>query len=172
VSGIVAGESAESDAHWPAIRRVVTGLDSEGRSCVLLDATINPVVRSEQGSVLNIWRSLALPADNAGSDDKGSGDFALGQLCAPGSSFLLVHYPPGVYVEMHATDTLDYMVVMFGEVTLVLDTGETVLRAGDVLVDRGIVHGWRNDSSVPAVAAVAIVPALPVGRGATLNVSP
>jgi quercetin dioxygenase-like cupin family protein len=150
---------------WRAVRRVVTGLDREGRSCVLFDGTIGPVVQPQVGSVVNIWRSDALPAHNTGSDDQRI-EFEFEQLRAPGCSFLLVHYPPGINVEMHATDTLDYMVVMLGEVTLVLDAGDVVLRAGDVLVDRGIVHGWRNDSGALAIAAVAIVPAVPVGSGA------
>jgi len=52
-------------------------------------------------------------------------------------------------------------------VVFVTQTGETTLRAGDVIVDRGIVHAWRNDSGEDAVAAIVVVPAKPVGEGRT-----
>jgi mannose-6-phosphate isomerase-like protein (cupin superfamily) len=164
MSGAKHSGRAAGDPHWPPVRRVVTGLDAEGRSCVLFDGVVEPLVPPPGGSVVNIWRSASLPADNTGGDDLGSCEFEHDQLTSPGSSFILVHFPPGLNQDgawMHFTDTLDYMVALVGEVTLVLETGDIVLRAGDVLVDRGIVHGWRNDSAAPAMAAVVTVPALP-----------
>ena len=69
---------------------------------------------------------------------------------------------------MHATDTLDYIVVIGGEIVLVLETGETVLRAGDFLVDRGVLHAMRNDGESDALIAVVTLPAHPVGKGRTV----
>ena len=69
---------------------------------------------------------------------------------------------------MHATDTIDYLAVLKGEITMVLETGDVVLRAGDLIVDRGIVHGWRNDGAAEAAMISVTVPARPVGKGRTV----
>ena len=59
---------------------------------------------------------------------------------------------------MHRTDTVDYVVVLSGEVSLELDDGETVhLSAGDCVVQNGTRHAWRNSSSAPCLIAFAIV---------------
>ena len=58
--------------------------------------------------------------------------------------------------------------MMAGEVVLELESGETILRAGDVSVDRGVVHAWRNDGDQTARIAFIIVPAHPVGAGRTV----
>ena len=69
---------------------------------------------------------------------------------------------------MHATDTIDYLVVVSGELVLVLETGEVTLRAGDLIVDRGVLHGWRNDSDAPTTYVSVTIPAHPVGKGRTV----
>ena len=53
-------------------------------------------------------------------------------------------------------------------VVLALETGEVTLRPGDLIVDRGVIHGWRNDGAVPAVFASVTIPAKPVGAGRTV----
>ena len=59
---------------------------------------------------------------------------------------------------MHRTKTIDYGVLLAGELTLVLEDGsETILRAGDVIVQNGVVHGWRNTASTNAVALFVMV---------------
>jgi mannose-6-phosphate isomerase-like protein (cupin superfamily) len=145
-------------------RRVVTGLDAEGRSCVLIDG---PVPR--HGPVANlVWRN-ALPADNSGTADEAV-PYAMELLHDGGVNFILTELPPGLSGDafMHATDTIDYLVVISGEVVLVLETGEVTLRAGDLIVDRGVIHGWRNDGAVPAVYASVTIPAHPTGKGRTV----
>ncbi len=63
---------------------------------------------------------------------------------------------------MHSTDTVDYIVVLSGEVSLELDDGQTVsLSAGDCVVQNGTRHAWRNTSSAPCVMAFALVGARP-----------
>ncbi len=60
--------------------------------------------------------------------------------------------------SMHRTDTVDYILVVSGEVSLELDDGQTVpLTAGDCLVQNGTRHAWRNTSSAPCMLAFAIV---------------
>ena len=137
-------------------RRVVAGLNSEGRSCVLID----------EPATMVIWSTEDTPADNSGTTDAGGGRFS---FPSRGTRFVFSDFPPGGGSMMHATDTIDYLVVISGEVTFITETGETLLRAGDVLVDRGILHGWRNDSTQPCRIVNVLCPAHPVGKGATVS---
>lgn len=66
-----------------------------------------------------------------------------------------VKEPPHPF--MHRSKTLDYGVVLSGEMTLVLDDSETVLRPGDVVVQRGTNHAWANRGDVPCVMAFVLV---------------
>jgi len=50
------------------------------------------------------------------------------------------------HAHMHRTETIDYGIVLDGEIVLIMDEGETVVRAGDIVVQRGTNHGWANRS--------------------------
>jgi mannose-6-phosphate isomerase-like protein (cupin superfamily) len=146
-------------------RRVVTGLNAKGRSCVLFDG---PVPR--HGPVANlVWRTAEVPADNTGGTDAAA-PYDMAMLHDGGTNFILTELPPGLAGEafMHATDTIDYLVVLSGELVLVLETGEVTLHGGDFIVDRGVIHGWRNDGDVPAVYCSVTLPAHPIGKGRTV----
>lgn len=137
-------------------RRVITGLDTEGRSCLLIDGPAKMV----------IWSTAETPADNCDSRDAGGGIF---RFPASGTLFVFADFPPGGGSPMHATDTIDYIVVVAGEVVFITETAETLLRAGDVLVDRGNMHAWRNDSDRPCRIMNVLSPAHPAGKGATVS---
>lgn len=62
----------------------------------------------------------------------------------------VVEMPPGCRREMHRTNTVDYGLVLCGELTVVLERGETVLQPGDIIVQRGTNHLWHNRSDAPA----------------------
>jgi quercetin dioxygenase-like cupin family protein len=62
-------------------------------------------------------------------------------------------------VMMHRTATVDYIVVLKGEITAIMETGEKLLRAGDVLVQRGTNHSWSVRSREPCIVAVVLVSA-------------
>ena len=140
----------------PPPRRVVTGLDAGGLSCILNDGPAPPA----------IWSTADVPADNRGTADAGGAVYVFPER---GPQFVFADFAPGTGPLMHATDTIDYVVILSGEITLVTETGETVLRAGDLLVDRGIVHGWRNDGDVPCRLVSIMIPAHPVGAGPKLT---
>ncbi len=145
-------------------RRVVTGLNAEGRSCTIIDGEVPHF--AEKGLAL-VWETREYPADNSGSADPVR-PYAIEMLHMPGSNFAVCTFTPGAPAFMHATDTIDYLVIISGHVTLVLEDGEAALGPGDLVVDRGVMHAWRNDSDAPCVAAVVNLPAEPVGKGRTI----
>lgn len=149
----------------PASRRVITGLDEQGRSAVIIDG---PVRDLGGGGGRMVWRTETLPADNAHGGDCPGGPFSFDLMHSGGSMFMVMDFAPGQPEFWHATDTLEYVVMLSGEVVFQTETGDVTLRAGDCLVDRGIVHSWRNDSGAPARAAIVILPAQPVGKGRTV----
>lgn len=121
------------------LRRVVTGLSPEGRSAVIFDGPSEKV----------IWSTDRSPADNRGAADAGGGSLSLANP-KNATTFFYTDLAPassGSSIGLHITDTLDYAVVVTGEITLVTQNGETTLCAGDVVVDRGVLHTWRNDTS-------------------------
>ena len=146
-----------------APRRVVTGLDAKGKSCIVIDG---PVPRLSRSSDI-IWRTASVPADNSGSADMAAA-YRMDMLHDGGSNFMFVTFPPGMGAYMHATDTLDYLVVLSGQIVLQLEAEEVVLSPGDFIVDRGVIHAWRNDTAEPATMVSITVPALPVGKGRTV----
>jgi hypothetical protein len=144
-------------------RRIVTGVDANGRSCVTIDG---PMQELSFTNAL-IWRTDGLPADNSGAGDCPGGPFSFDLLHSGGTVFMVNEYQPGQQAYWHATDTIDYIAVLQGEVMIELEDGEARLRAGDFAVDRGVVHSWRNDGPEVAVAAIVTIPSHPVGKGRT-----
>jgi len=77
--------------------------------------------------------------------------------------FRFVEYRPGVAPRNHRTESIDYAVVLSGEIDMELDDGVTVhLRQGDALVQRGTIHNWVNRGTQPCVIAFVLVAAKPV----------
>ncbi|HMO74629.1 MAG TPA: cupin domain-containing protein [Sphingopyxis sp.] len=153
-----------------AHRRIVTGLDADGRSCILFDGPGGAVTEMGGTRVTALWQTGGAPADNSGTADAAqafSFAFARG-----GSKFLIVEFVPSddlVGPGMHATDTLDYGILLSGRIDLLTETGETELAPGDLVVDRGILHGWRNRGPEVARMLFVNIDALPVGDGATVG---
>ena len=150
-------------------RRVVTGLGEDGQSAIVIDGQV-PQTQGMGGRSRVIWRTEGVPVDNSGASEFDPGALGLEDLSGGGSIFMIQTFPPSHgngEPFWHATDSIDYITLVSGEVVFVTQTGETTLRAGDVIVDRGIVHAWRNDSDKDAIAAIVVVPAIPLGEGRT-----
>jgi len=139
-------------------RRVVTGHDERGASVFTTDGPV-PVVRTAPDGALfyEIWGTGAAPAPI----DAASPDPTLGALTVPpapnGTKIRINEFPPGVVSPVHRTQSVDYGIVLAGEVVLVLDDAETVLRAGDVVVQRGTSHRWENRSGATARMAFILI---------------
>lgn len=150
-------------------RRIVTGIDRDSASVIEEDATarnVQVVANTPTMVVTNLWRHDEVPVVNDGpADDSLDGQVPL----APppnGSIFRMVEFPPdhhwqgredGPSDQVHATPSLDYAIVLQGEIWAVLDEGETLMRPGDVLIQRGTRHAWSNRSEEQAVVAFVLI---------------
>jgi quercetin dioxygenase-like cupin family protein len=143
------------------IRRVVTGHDRNGRAVVAIDETCKNVIsRRPNHASCVIWSTGSFPTDNTGDLDGGAREVATTD--PNGTVFRLVEYGPGVVPRNHRTDSVDYAVVMSGEIDMEMDGSTVHLQAGDVLVQRGTVHNWINRGTKPCVIAFVLVAAKPV----------
>ena len=146
-----------------AIRRVVTGHDAQGRAIVTIDETCRNVIsRRASHSSCMIWSTGESPTDNGDGEDGGAR--AVATTDPNGTVFRLVEYGPGVAPRNHRTESIDYAVVMSGEIDMEMDGTTVHLRAGDVLVQRGTIHNWVNRGSKPCLIASVLVAAKPVER--------
>ena len=145
------------------IRRVVTGHDDEGHAVVRIDEICGNVIsRRRRHQSCLIWSTGSFPADN--SDDVDGGAREIGTTQPNGTLFRIVEYGPGVAPRNHRTESIDYAVVLSGEIDMQLDGTEVRLRAGDVLVQRGTIHNWVNRGTQPCVIAFVLIAAKPVER--------
>jgi len=146
------------------IRRVVTGHDENGRAVVQIDEQVKNLVSmryNAQSSV--IWSTGTLPADNNDPQDGAARKVATTD--PNGTVFRVIEFSPGVAPRNHRTESIDYAVVMSGEIDMEMDGTMVHLRAGDVLVQRGTIHDWINNGTEPCVIAFVLIAARPVEVG-------
>jgi quercetin dioxygenase-like cupin family protein len=152
----------------PPIRRVVTGHDMTGTAKVLIDAPATNWKSSSPGTVSTlIWSTDATPADIApGEAIEDRGARILGTAPpARGTRFAVIDFPPGNSARMHRTETIDYVVVIAGEIDMDLDDSTVHLKAGDVMVQRGTNHAWINRGNALARLAFVLIDAVALGIG-------
>ena len=145
------------------IRRVVTGHDAQGRARVAIDEVCTNVIsRRPNHASCVVWSTGEFPADNGEERDGAAREVATTD--PNGTVFRIVEYRPGVAPRNHRTESIDYAVVLAGEIDMELEGEKVQLRAGDVLVQRGTVHNWVNRGTQPCVIAFVLVAARPVER--------
>jgi hypothetical protein len=154
------------------IRRLVTGHDSNGKSKFILDGdapTVLVMAAMGDSTVTDLWESFDAPADNTGAADNADRAVHL-EPAATGSIFRIVEFAPDSAWKngadgaaafdalqashaadqssgdpgMHKTASVDYALVLEGEIWAVMDTDERLMKAGDVLIQRGTNHAWAN----------------------------
>jgi len=173
------------------IRRAVSGHDAKGRSRFLIEGpAANCYEPSGSGGlwISEIWETAATPADNGGTEDAADHPRRL-EPPPGGSIFRVISYPPdrqrvatmdrsrlyagmgaghaaghdaSRHPGMHKTNTIDYVVVISGEIYALMDEGEVLLRPGDCLVQRGTNHAWSNRTDEPCLLAVVLIAARPL----------
>ncbi|WP_337192896.1 cupin domain-containing protein [Alteraurantiacibacter buctensis] len=128
----------------PPIQRVVTGHDDNGRARFKSEDVEAPkLVPGGDAEFLLLWTTPTVPADNNDETDGRHRDAGL--TLNGGSVFRIVDILPGRESPMHRTNSIDYGIVLEGEIELELEDGHkrTVGRHG-VIVQRGTNHLWRN----------------------------
>jgi quercetin dioxygenase-like cupin family protein len=149
------------------IRRVVTGHDAKGRAVVKIDELCKNVISGRPGATSSvIWTTESFPVNNTGDADESVRQ--VGTTLNNGTVFRVVEFGPGVSPRNHRTDSIDYAVVMSGEIDMELDDSVVHLKAGDVLVQRGTIHNWINRGTQPCVIAFVLIDAKPVEVGGKL----
>jgi len=130
----------------PPIRRIVTEHDQDGRSVFRSDNTVTAkLVPSGDAEMALIWTTQSVPADNA--NDSIGADRPAGVTLHGGSVIRTVYMKPGASSPMHRSHSIDYGIIISGHLELDLDGGDTVkLAPGDIVVQRGTNHLWRNPS--------------------------
>jgi quercetin dioxygenase-like cupin family protein len=141
---------------------VVTGHDKDGKAIVKIDEPVAKTTSARPGAEASvIWTSQGFPVNNDGDEDT-SGN-ATGTTMPGGTVFRVLQLQPGNTPRVHRTDSIDYAVVMSGEIDMELDDGNAVhLKQGDVLVQRGTVHNWMNRGTEPCTIAFVLIDAKPV----------
>jgi len=147
------------------VRRVVTGHDKEGRAVATIDEVSQNLRSARPGATACVvWTSQGFPIDNTGDADDGL--LETGTTLDNGTVFRILELQPDNIPRVHRTDSLDYAVIMSGEIDMELETGSiTHLTAGDVVVQRGTVHNWVNRGTEPCVIAFVLIAAKPVEVG-------
>jgi hypothetical protein len=114
------------------VRRVITGHDPNGRAIVTIDEVSKNVASGRPGAMAcNVWTTEGFPANNDGNADNGLRK--VGTTLQTGTIFRVIEFSPGVARRMHRTDSIDYIVVISGEIDMELDDSVVHLKAGDVL---------------------------------------
>lgn len=167
------------------VRRIVTGHDAQGRAIIQSDGPSDRVFDQlgQEGLVFHeIWHTPATPAPI----DRASGQPPEGKLTLSppknGTRIRVLDIPPDDpsadldavfdnigaaeafkgggsdrHASFHRTETIDYGIVLDGELVLIMDEGETTVRAGDIVVQRGTNHGWANRSNRACRVAFILV---------------
>ena len=168
------------------IRRVVTGHDEGGRSVIRRHGpapTVMQVPAVPGLTFYELWETKTSPADNSGEADAAARPVHL-QPEPTGSIFRIVDIPPDAVsgaatkatevfsaigadtaldshsdrnAFMHRTDSVDYAIVLAGEVWAVMDDGEVLMKQGDVLVQRGTNHAWSVRTKAPCRMAFVLI---------------
>lgn len=145
----------------PARKRVVTGLNADGRSTIISAGPPTASFDYDGWGMDEDWAIEQLPppldeATNAADDPNYHLEPAEG-----GIRCRIVRFGPGSTFPMHVTATLDYVVVLSGQLRMIMEDGEITLDPGDSVVQRGTLHAWANDGDVECVVAGILVSTQP-----------
>jgi mannose-6-phosphate isomerase-like protein (cupin superfamily) len=166
-------------------RRIVTGHDADGKTVALFDGAVDAHQRSPGGNAITmLWVTQESPADVSGSADRASIKVGVPPP-ADGSIFRIVDFPPttpgtghvdhhqillGMGIDpatqgymrhpnTHRTCSIDYAIVLDGEIDMLMDDSEVHVKAGDVLVQQGTNHAWVNNGTQPCRIAFILIDA-------------
>ena len=173
---------------FKSVRRVVIGHDPQGKAVALFDGLAVSKQRSPGGNgVTNLWVTGEFPADLSGAADKAATPVGVPPP-ANGTIFRIVDFPPAptstaaaphidhdkVLIAMgidpatqgyarhantHRTKSIDYAIVLDGEIDMLMDDSEIHLKPGDVVIQQGTNHAWVNNSGKNCRIAFVLIDA-------------
>lgn len=148
-----------SDSGLPPVQRVVTGHDADGRAIFKSeDARPTRMIPSGDASFLLLWTTDTVPADN--NDETDGRERDAGLTLDRGSVIRVVDMMPGKESPMHRTNSIDYGIVLKGEIELELEDGrKKTVREGGIIIQRGTNHLWRNTTDQPCRIAFVLIEA-------------
>jgi quercetin dioxygenase-like cupin family protein len=148
-----------SDSGLPPVQRVVTGHDDNGRA-VFRSEDVSPtrMIPSGDASFLTIWSTQTVPADN--NDERDGRDLPTGVTLERGSVIRITDMLPGKESPMHRTNSVDYGIVLKGQIELELEDGvKKTIHEGGIIVQRGTNHLWRNTTDTVCRIAFILIEA-------------
>lgn len=168
------------------MRRIITGHNNEGKSVISIDGPPARSIGEEAGGLYEIWNTDGSGFDTKSKSDRADTDIFLSPV-KNGTKFRYFQInpiPEGVSQEaieaataeafenigaahhrvdtsrnaaMHETDTIDYIILLKGDVSLILDEEEVKLKPHDVVVQRGTNHAWVNNGTEPALLIAVLI---------------
>jgi quercetin dioxygenase-like cupin family protein len=148
------------------VRRVVTGHDGQKKAKIIHDSIATNVSQRPNAASTTIWCTDSVPVELPLSGGDELGDRLINSGTPPnGTRLMVMDLFPGCHGALHRTDTLDYVIVLEGEVEMLLDESSVTLRAGDILIQQGTIHAWTNRTESHARLAIVLVDAKPLGAG-------
>ena len=183
IGAALAAAATVAGAEEQQLHRVVTALDANNKSTALFNSMVPLKVGGAGEGVATIWVTQKAPADFSWNADRSAERKGFGPV-PNGTQFLIVDFPPvGPEVDklpmdtmmkvvgadapkrgmpptnplMHRTRTVDYAIIMQGEIDMMLDTGPVHLKAGDVVVQQATNHAWLNHGKEPCRIAFVMI---------------
>lgn len=169
-----------------ATRRIVTGHDIDGKAVALFDGPVSAKQRSPGGNaVTQLWVTQEMPIEVGGAIDRAETKVGVPPP-RNGTIFRIVDFPPSAaatghkvdhrqiligmgidpatqgyqrHDHTHRTRSIDYAIVLDGEIDMLMDDTEVHVRAGDVLVQQGTNHAWVNNGDKPCRIAFILIDA-------------
>ena len=128
------------------VRRVITGHDGNGRAIVKIDEVCKHLGSGRPGATaVNIWTTEGFPANNEGAADEGLRK--VGTTLTKGTIFRVIEFAPGLAARNHRTDSIDYIVIISGEIDL--SVGSLLGLLGGVAAILDVSHHWPIQFTVP-----------------------
>ena len=168
------------------MRRIVTGHNEDGRSIITIDGPPARSIGEDVGGLFELWNTDGNKIDTKDNLDRADQDIILSPPTG-GTKFRYFQInptPEGIPMEimqeiaanafekigaghhrvdtskhpaMHKTETIDYIILLKGDVTLILDEDEVTLKPHDVVVQRGTNHAWVNNGDEPALLIAVLI---------------
>ncbi|MFL2731137.1 MAG: cupin domain-containing protein [SAR86 cluster bacterium] len=168
------------------MRRIVTGHNKEGKSMIMMDGPPPRSIGEEVGGLFELWNTDGDLIKTTDNNDRADSEIILSPI-KNGTKFRYFQInptPEGVPLDkleemaesafrqigaahhridtskhpaMHKTETIDYIILLKGDVTLILDEDEVKLQPFDVVVQRGTNHAWQNNGNEPALLIAVLI---------------